>query len=86
MELPAVPAPFLLAGTRANHLPGHPENKTVRWLIRPVCYAEPWLTTTDGKQRSPQHVGAWLVFHQKSRYDHPDVYHRSVVPDELRMG
>ena len=44
------------------------------------------LPLADGKQRSPQHVGAWLVFHQKSRYDHPDVYHRSVVPDELRMG
>ena len=25
-------------------------------------------------------------FIKKDRYDHPDVYHRSVVPDELRMG
>jgi Fe2+ transport system protein B len=32
-----------------------------------------------------KHVGAWLVFHQKSRYDHHVINHHLMVLDELRM-
>ena len=41
------------------------KSKTVRWRSGSVCYGASGLPLADGKQRSPQHVGAWLVFHQK---------------------
>ena len=40
----------------------------------------------DRRQRSPQHVGAWLVLHQEGRYHHHIIYHHPVVLNELRMG
>ena len=47
-------------------------------LIAGISLADSW-------QRIKKYVGAWLVFHQKSWYDHHVINHHLMVLDELRM-
>ena len=65
----------------------YPEkDKDVRWWSCSFRYGVTCLSLAYSWQRSAQHVGAWLVLHQKGRYYHPSFNNHPVVLNELRMG
>ena len=61
------------------------ENKNVRWRSGTIRYGASGISLADSWQRIKKYVGAWLVFHQKSWYDHHVINHHLMVLDELRM-
>ena len=54
---------------------------TVNFRIKECC----GIKMCDSWQRIKKYVGAWLVFHQKSWYDHHVINHHLMVLDELWM-
>ena len=51
----------------------------------PFVMELPCISLANRWKRTPQHVGAWMVFHQESRYNYPVINNCFMVLNELRM-
>ena len=61
------------------------ENKDVRRRACTIRYGASCISLANRWKRTPQHVGAWMVFHQESRYNYPVINNCFMVLNELRM-
>ena len=61
------------------------EVEDVRRRALTIRYGVTSLPYPDNRFCIKKYVGAWLVFHQKSWYDHHVINHHLMVLDELRM-